>query len=234
MSIGSVPHNHVAIIGTGFGGIATAVRLQKAGFDDLVLLDRASDVGGVWRDNDYPGAVVDVQSHLYSFSFAPNPDWRSTFAKQPELQAYLRQVADQFDLRRRLVLECDVEELRWDPADQQWTLRPGRSPSRSSPSCPAWSGLPASAVSTRVHPCLDAEQHCDEPHARASAGPQRQPPRGAPSRRLLCPGKGGATQGSSSQRQSAALGGEQKRGERPDAGSIPVTPPRSPLTPVGD
>lgn len=64
MTDSSVTHNHVAIIGTGFGGIATAVRLQQAGFDDLVLLDRAADVGGVWRDNDYPGAAVDVQSHL--------------------------------------------------------------------------------------------------------------------------------------------------------------------------
>src|SRR5258708_7221310 len=126
MSISSVPHNHVAIIGTGFGGIATAVRLRKAGFDDLVLLDRADDVGGVWRDNDYPGAAVDVQSHLYSFSFAPNPNWRSTFAKQPELHAYLQRVTDQFDLRRRLVLDCDVEELRWDPAEWLWMLETSR------------------------------------------------------------------------------------------------------------
>jgi cation diffusion facilitator CzcD-associated flavoprotein CzcO len=128
MSISSVPHNHVAIIGTGFGGIATAVRLRKAGFDDLALLDRADDVGGVWRDNDYPGAAVDVQSHLYSFSFAPNPDWRDTFAKQPELHAYLQRVTDQFDLRRRLVLECDVEELRRDPAEQLWALQTSRGP----------------------------------------------------------------------------------------------------------
>jgi cation diffusion facilitator CzcD-associated flavoprotein CzcO len=65
MVTGSVPHNHIAIIGTGFGGIATAVRLRTAGFDGLMPLDRAGDVGGVWRDNDYPGAAVDVKSHLY-------------------------------------------------------------------------------------------------------------------------------------------------------------------------
>jgi cation diffusion facilitator CzcD-associated flavoprotein CzcO len=64
-------HNHVAIIGTGFGGIATAIRRRQAGVTDVVLLDRASDVGGAWRDNDYPGAAVDVESsNLYSFSFA--------------------------------------------------------------------------------------------------------------------------------------------------------------------
>jgi cation diffusion facilitator CzcD-associated flavoprotein CzcO len=88
------------------------VRLQKAGVDDLVLIVRAGEVGGVWRANDYPGAAVDVQSHLYSFSFAPNPDWCSTFAKQPELHAYLRRVTDRFDLRRRLELDCTVEALR--------------------------------------------------------------------------------------------------------------------------
>jgi glycine/D-amino acid oxidase-like deaminating enzyme len=122
----TIPHNHVAIIGTGFGGIATAVRLQKAGVDDFVLIDRAGEVGGVWRDNDYPGAAVDVQSHLYSLSFAPNPDWRSTFAKQPELHAYLRRVTDRFDLRRRLELDCTVEALRWEPTEQRWTLETSR------------------------------------------------------------------------------------------------------------
>jgi cation diffusion facilitator CzcD-associated flavoprotein CzcO len=76
-------NNHVAIIGTGFGGIATAARLQQAGFDDFVLIDRAGDVGGVWRDNTYPGAAVDVKSHSYSLSFAANPDWHNVFAKQP-------------------------------------------------------------------------------------------------------------------------------------------------------
>jgi phytoene dehydrogenase-like protein len=72
MGTDSVPHNHVVIIGTGFGAIATAVRLQRTGFDDFVLIDWADDVGGVWRDNDYPGAAVDVKSHLYSLSFGPN------------------------------------------------------------------------------------------------------------------------------------------------------------------
>jgi cation diffusion facilitator CzcD-associated flavoprotein CzcO len=124
----SVPHNHVAVIGTGFGALATAVRLRKAGFDDLVLIDRAGDVGGVWRDNDYPGAAVDVQSHLYSFSFAPNPDWRNMFAKQPELHAYLRSVVDAFDLSRHLALDCNVEELRWDPEEQLWLLETSGGP----------------------------------------------------------------------------------------------------------
>ncbi|MHB8693314.1 MAG: flavin-containing monooxygenase [Solirubrobacteraceae bacterium] len=122
MNTGSAPHTHIAIIGTGFGAIATAVRLQETGFDDFVLIDRAGDVGGVWRDNSYPGAAVDVKSHLYSLSFAPNPDWHNVFAKQPELHEYLRRVVDQFDLRRRLVLGCAVQELRWDSIEHRWTL----------------------------------------------------------------------------------------------------------------
>jgi cation diffusion facilitator CzcD-associated flavoprotein CzcO len=122
MGADSTPHNHVAIIGTGFGAIATAVRLRRAGFEDFVLIDRADDVGGVWRDNDYPGAAVDVKSHLYSLSFAPNPDWRNVFARQPELHDCLRRVVDAFDLRRRLVLGCEVEELRWDAVTRRWGI----------------------------------------------------------------------------------------------------------------
>jgi cation diffusion facilitator CzcD-associated flavoprotein CzcO len=123
MTTGSVPHNHVAIIGTGFGGITTAIELQRNGFDDIVLLERAGDVGGVWRDNDYPGAAVDVQSDLYSLSFAPNPDWHNTYATQPELYAYLRNVAHRFGLRRRTILNCAVERLDWDAGSRRWQLR---------------------------------------------------------------------------------------------------------------
>jgi cation diffusion facilitator CzcD-associated flavoprotein CzcO len=115
-----VPHNHVAIIGTGFGALATAVRLQQSGIDDVVLIERAGDVGGVWRDNAYPGAAVDVKSHLYSLSFAPNPDWHNVFAKQPELHAYLNRVVDDFDLRRRLVLDTEVTALQWQAGRQRW------------------------------------------------------------------------------------------------------------------
>jgi len=128
MTTSPVPHNHVLIIGTGFGGIATAIRLRQAGFNDVVLLDRAGDVGGVWRDNDYPGAAVDVQSDLYSFSFAPNPDWHNTYAEQPELYAYLRNVTDRFGLRRHLVLDCTVERLDWDTTEQLWRLETVRGP----------------------------------------------------------------------------------------------------------
>src|SRR5215468_3844168 len=87
-------HTRILIIGTGFAGIGMAVRLRRSGYDDFVVLERADDVGGTWRDNTYPGCRCDVPSHLYSFSFAPNPEWSSTFSPQPEIYAYIRRVAE--------------------------------------------------------------------------------------------------------------------------------------------
>jgi cation diffusion facilitator CzcD-associated flavoprotein CzcO len=128
MTTSALPHNHVAIVGTGFGGLATAIRLRQAGFDDIVLLERAGDVGGVWRDNDYPGAAVDVQSDLYSLSFAPNPDWPSTYATRSALYAYLRTITDRFGRRRRMIFDCEVERMDWDAAEQRWRLETARGP----------------------------------------------------------------------------------------------------------
>jgi cation diffusion facilitator CzcD-associated flavoprotein CzcO len=96
------------------------VRLKQAGFDDLVLIDHAADVGGVWRENGR--CRSGCQGHLYSLSFAPNPDWHKVFAKQPKLHAYLRRVIDQFDLRHRLVLDCEVQEMRWSEIEQRWEI----------------------------------------------------------------------------------------------------------------
>ncbi|HTI73952.1 MAG TPA: NAD(P)-binding protein, partial [Mycobacterium sp.] len=102
MNPNAVAHNHIAIIGAGFGGLAAAIRLQQAGFDDFVLMDRAADIGGVWRDNTYPGAAVDVQCQLYSLSSALNPQWRNMFAKQPEIWDYMHDVVRRFGLLPRL------------------------------------------------------------------------------------------------------------------------------------
>lgn len=121
-----VPHNHVAIIGTGIGGVGAAIRLQQDGVNDLVLLDRASDVGGVWRDNVYPGAAVDVPSSLYAFSFAPNPNWSNTYARQGEIHTYVRKLVDDFGLGDRIVFECDVLRLDWDTAEQRWHIETTR------------------------------------------------------------------------------------------------------------
>jgi len=112
----------VAIIGTGFGGIAAAVRLKRAGVTDLVLFERADDVGGVWRENTYPGAACDVMSHLYSLSFAPKPDWSRTFAPQTEIHQYLRDVARDFDVLRHVRFSTEVLAAAFDEAENRWVL----------------------------------------------------------------------------------------------------------------
>ena len=119
----------VAIVGAGFGGLGMAIALKKQGVDDLVILEKAADVGGVWRDNTYPGAACDVPSHLYSFSFEPNPNWSHVFARQPEIYAYLRHCADKYDLRRHLRCDVEVAEMRFDEAERLWhiTLTSGES-----------------------------------------------------------------------------------------------------------
>lgn len=103
----------IVIIGAGFSGMGAAIRLRQAGFDDVVILERGNDVGGVWRDNSYPGCACDVQSHLYSFSFAPNPAWTRSYSRQPEIFAYLRKVADDFSLRPLVRFGTDVHGATW-------------------------------------------------------------------------------------------------------------------------
>ena len=90
----------MAIVGSGFAGLGMAIRLREAGIDDFVVLEKADDVGGTWRDNSYPGCACDVPSHLYSFSFAPNPDWTRTFSPQPEIRDYLRGCAERYGVMR--------------------------------------------------------------------------------------------------------------------------------------
>jgi cation diffusion facilitator CzcD-associated flavoprotein CzcO len=112
----------VAIIGAGFGGLGAAIALKAAGEHDLVILERASEVGGTWRDNTYPGCRCDVQSNLYSFSFAPNPDWTNTFPSQPELFDYLRDVAATNSLRHHIRFGIDVTSVDFDSSIGRWRL----------------------------------------------------------------------------------------------------------------
>ncbi|OSC38815.1 flavin-containing monooxygenase [Mycobacterium decipiens] len=112
----------VAIIGAGFGGLGAAVALRRRGIDDVVIVEGDDGVGGTWRRNTYPGAACDIQSHLYSFSFAPNKSWSRTYARQPEILAYLESVADDFDLRRHLMLGTRVHTARWNADTWRWDL----------------------------------------------------------------------------------------------------------------
>src|SRR6476646_2205106 len=90
-----IPHAPIAIVGTGFSGLGIAIALARAGFK-FTIFERRNDVGGTWVQNTYPGCQCDVPSHLYSFSFAPNPDWSRTYPKPPELRDYLRGCAERF------------------------------------------------------------------------------------------------------------------------------------------
>ncbi|MGH9036180.1 MAG: flavin-containing monooxygenase, partial [Acidimicrobiia bacterium] len=110
----------VVVIGSGFAGLGMAVRLKEAGIHDFVVLERAGEVGGTWRDNTYPGAACDVPSHLYSFSFAPNPDWSSSFSPQHEIQDYLRRCADGFGVRPHLRFGAELRQARWDEHLGRW------------------------------------------------------------------------------------------------------------------
>jgi cation diffusion facilitator CzcD-associated flavoprotein CzcO len=110
----------VAVIGSGFAGLGMAITLRRRGETDFVVLERGEDVGGTWRDNHYPGAACDVQSNLYSFSFAPNPDWPRSYSEQPEIQAYLQATADRFGVRPHCVFGAEVTAARWVEEDRRW------------------------------------------------------------------------------------------------------------------
>jgi len=112
----------VAVVGAGFGGIAAGVKLKQAGIHTLAIYESSLGIGGTWWDNTYPGAEVDVGSHLYCFSFKPY-NWTRTHARQPELQKYLEEAVDEFGLRPHLRLGVGAESATWDDERHVWTLR---------------------------------------------------------------------------------------------------------------
>ncbi|QSQ12853.1 flavin-containing monooxygenase [Myxococcus landrumensis] len=128
MSLSRSRHFHVAIVGGGFGGLGTAIRLKQEGVEDFVLFERSAELGGVWRDNDYPGCACDVPSHLYSFSFAPNPNWSRVYSPRSEIQAYLRDCATRFGVLGHVRLKHTVEDARWEDSEQRWHLRTSEGP----------------------------------------------------------------------------------------------------------
>src|ERR671933_286698 len=116
----------VAIVGSGFSGLGMAIRLKEQGMDDFVVLERGEDVGGTWHFNTVPGCACDVPSHLYSFSFAQNPDWSSTYSPQPEIRDYLRRCADDFGIRPHVRLRHEVTAAHWDDDDRRWHVETDR------------------------------------------------------------------------------------------------------------
>jgi cation diffusion facilitator CzcD-associated flavoprotein CzcO len=116
----------VAVVGGGFAGVGAAVTLIRAGHDDVTVFERAERVGGVWHHNTYPGAACDVPSHLYEFSFAPNPRWSRRYAPQAEIQAYLEDVARSHGVLDKIRTGTEVKSARWDETRDKWVLETSR------------------------------------------------------------------------------------------------------------
>jgi cation diffusion facilitator CzcD-associated flavoprotein CzcO len=116
---------HTVIVGAGFAGLGAGIRLARRGHDSFVILERADDVGGTWRDNVYPGVACDIPSHLYSFSFLPKPDWTSFFASGREIHDYLREAARTEGLEAHLRFRSEVLEMRWLADEKRWRVRTG-------------------------------------------------------------------------------------------------------------
>ena len=112
----------VAIVGSGFAGIGMAIRLKQMGVASLTVYEAAGDIGGTWRDNAYPGAACDIPSHLYSFSFAPNPSWTRTFGSQPEILAYLKRCAREHGIEPSIRCHARVAAARFDDSERIWRL----------------------------------------------------------------------------------------------------------------
>ncbi len=115
--------DRILIIGTGFAGLGMGIRLKQAGIHDFVIVEQAAGVGGTWRANHYPGAACDVQSHLYSFSFEPNPKWSREFAPQKEILEYLEHCTDKYGLREHIRLQTSVRAATFDEATGLWEVR---------------------------------------------------------------------------------------------------------------
>ncbi|MFI6811208.1 flavin-containing monooxygenase [Nonomuraea sp. NPDC050328] len=112
----------IVIIGSGFAGVGMAIKLKEAGFHDFLILEKAADLGGTWRDNTYPGCACDVPSHLYSFSFELNRSWSRMFSPQAEIWDYLRACVDKYGIKPHLRYGKQVVTLDWDDAAREWSI----------------------------------------------------------------------------------------------------------------
>ncbi|GAA2255161.1 NAD(P)/FAD-dependent oxidoreductase [Actinomadura luteofluorescens] len=112
----------VVVIGTGFSGLGMAIGLKKAGVHDFVILEKADEVGGTWRENTYPGCACDIMSLLYSYSFEPKTDWSRMFPEQNELLAYIKDVVDKYELAQHIRFNAEVTATEYDDATDTWQV----------------------------------------------------------------------------------------------------------------
>lgn len=117
-----LPQYDVIVVGAGFGGMGAAIQLKKMGYEDILILDRESDLGGTWHVNHYPGLAVDIPSPTYSYWFEPNPNWSRLYAPGSELKAYADHVADKYDVRRHMRFNSAVDGARWDDEGKLWQV----------------------------------------------------------------------------------------------------------------
>ncbi|OTG68271.1 cyclohexanone monooxygenase [Acinetobacter sp. ANC 4470] len=110
------------VVGAGISGLAAAYQMNQVGYENYIVLERASRVGGTWRDNNYPGCGCDVPSALYSFSFSPSHKWSHLFAKQPEILSYLEEVAEKYNLNEKIEFNNELIGAKWDESKHQWCL----------------------------------------------------------------------------------------------------------------
>jgi cation diffusion facilitator CzcD-associated flavoprotein CzcO len=115
-------HVGIAIVGSGFAGLGAGILLKREGIEDFAIFERAGEVGGTWRDNSYPGCACDVESHLYSFSFAPNPTWSQSYSPQAEIFAYLRRCADEYGLRPHILFRHELMGAAWNEGRRLWII----------------------------------------------------------------------------------------------------------------
>jgi len=138
-------------VGAGISGIAAAVKLREAGLHDFKIIERASRVGGTWRENTYPGCGCDVPSSLYSYSFFLSSKWSRLFAKQPEILSYLEEVSDALQITPLIDFNTSLESATWDESRHVWVLVTNQGEFLAVPWC-----LPQAPLQSRKHPrCRD-------------------------------------------------------------------------------
>ena len=116
-------HHRIVVVGAGFAGVGLGVRLRQAGIEDFVILERHERLGGTWFEHTYPGCQCDIPTHLYSYSFARNPNWSRLYPLQREILEYIQDVADRYRVMPHIRFQCEMERSQWDEEKGVWSLR---------------------------------------------------------------------------------------------------------------